>query len=69
MLQKALTELKPEFRNVIILRGLKEFSIKETAEILNWKESKVKTNYFRAMQKLKNLVAVKEVTYDEQEVK
>lgn len=50
---KALLTLKPDYRNVVILRGLKEFSIKETAEVLNWKESKVKTDYHRAIKLLK----------------
>ncbi|MFB3167421.1 RNA polymerase sigma factor [Neobacillus sp. 179-C4.2 HS] len=53
ILQKALLTLKPDYRNVVILRGLKEFSIKETAEVLNWKESKVKTDYHRAIKLLK----------------
>lgn len=53
VLQKALLTLKPDYRNVLILRGLKEYSIKETSEILNWKESKVKVDYHRAIQLLK----------------
>ncbi|WP_442593868.1 RNA polymerase sigma factor [Neobacillus sp. D3-1R] len=54
VLQEALSKLKPHYRNVVILRGLKECSVKETAEILNWKESKVKVNYHRALKLLKN---------------
>jgi RNA polymerase sigma-70 factor, ECF subfamily len=38
-------KLKPDYRNIIILRGLKELSIKEMSEVLNWKESKVKVAY------------------------
>lgn len=53
VLQKALLRLKPEYRNVVILRGLKEYSVKETAEILDWKESKVKVDYHRAIKLLK----------------
>jgi len=53
VLQKALLKLKPEYRNVVILRGLKEYSVKETAEILDWKESKVKVDYHRAIKLLK----------------
>jgi RNA polymerase sigma-70 factor, ECF subfamily len=55
-LQFALLKLKPDFRNVVILRGLKELSIKETAEILDWKESKVKVDYHRALKQLQNFV-------------
>jgi RNA polymerase sigma-70 factor, ECF subfamily len=53
-LQTALLKLKPQYRNVVILRGLKEFSIKETAEILNISESKVKVDYHRAIKLLKD---------------
>ncbi|WP_421384862.1 RNA polymerase sigma factor [Bacillus salacetis] len=52
-LQRALSTLKPDYRNVVILRGLKEFSVKETAEILNWKESKVKVDFHRAIKMMK----------------
>jgi RNA polymerase sigma-70 factor, ECF subfamily len=53
LLQKALLKLKPDYRNVVILRGLKEYSVKETAEILDWKESKVKVDYHRAVKLMK----------------
>ena len=56
ILQKALIQLKPDYRNVIILRGLKEYSIKETSEVLGWKESKVKVDYHRAIKLLKKYV-------------
>ncbi|WP_413299560.1 RNA polymerase sigma factor [Bacillus sp. 1P10SD] len=56
VLQMALIQLKPDYRNVIILRGLKEYSIKETAEVLGWKESKVKVDYHRAIKLLKKYV-------------
>lgn len=48
-LYEALQKLKPSYRQVIILRKIEEFSIKETAEILNWSESKVKSTLFRAL--------------------
>lgn len=56
-LQLALLKLKPDFRNVVILRGLKELSIKETAEVLNWKESKVKVDYHRALKHLQKYIS------------
>lgn len=40
----SLRKLKYEYRMVIILRGIQEFSVKETAQIMNWTESKVKVN-------------------------
>ncbi|WP_257141064.1 RNA polymerase sigma factor [Bacillus sp. AFS015802] len=53
LVQAALSKLKPDYRNVVILRGLREYSVKETAEILDWKPSKVKVDYHRAMKLLK----------------
>ncbi|MCL7749217.1 RNA polymerase sigma factor [Halalkalibacter sp. MEB205] len=46
---EALRQLKKTYRDVIILRKLKEFSTKETAEILNCSESKVKSTLNRAI--------------------
>ncbi|WP_371473787.1 RNA polymerase sigma factor [Niallia circulans] len=49
---KALSTLKSSYREIIILRKLKEFSIEETAGILGWSEAKVKSTLFRAMKAL-----------------
>jgi RNA polymerase sigma-70 factor, ECF subfamily len=49
----AISKLKPNFRAVVILRGINEFSIKETSEILQCSESKVKVDYHRALKELK----------------
>lgn len=56
-IQHALRKLKPAYRNVVILRGLQELSIKETAAILQCKESKVKVDYHRALKQLQNYVS------------
>ncbi len=53
-LTRALQTLKPTYRQVIVLRKLKEFSTKETAEVLGWSESKVKSTLQRGLQELKN---------------
>ncbi|MCP3742773.1 RNA polymerase sigma factor [Rossellomorea sp. BNER] len=53
-LYKAIQQLKPSYRHVIILRKLKEFSTAETALVLNWSESKVKMTLKRALVELKN---------------
>lgn len=50
---KEILTLKPQYRMVIILRGIKEYSVKETAEILGYSESKVKVNFHRAIKLLK----------------
>ncbi|MFD3449874.1 RNA polymerase sigma factor [Microbacteriaceae bacterium 4G12] len=50
---KALSELKDTYREVIILRKIKDFSIADTAKILGCSESKVKSTLFRAIPALK----------------
>ncbi|MEN2768842.1 RNA polymerase sigma factor [Ornithinibacillus xuwenensis] len=44
--------LKPKYQDVIILRGIKELSVQETARILKWSESKVKSTHYRAKKAL-----------------
>lgn len=43
-------------KNVLILRYIQSLSVRETAEILEWSESKVKTTQHRAIKKLQQLV-------------
>jgi len=50
--QDAISKVKPNYRAVLLLRGINEFSIKETAEILDCSESKVKVDYHRALKEL-----------------
>lgn len=52
-LYQALEKLKDSHRKVIILRKIQGFSLKDTANILNWSESKVKSIQFRALPALK----------------
>ncbi|WP_236035189.1 RNA polymerase sigma factor [Alkalihalobacterium elongatum] len=49
----ALSKLKRNYRDVIILRKIKGFSIDETTKILGWSESKVKTTLVRGLKALK----------------
>ncbi|RXJ02560.1 RNA polymerase sigma factor [Anaerobacillus alkaliphilus] len=49
----ALHKLRRAHRDVIILRKIKDFSIQETANILEWSESKVKTTLLRGLKALK----------------
>ncbi|TCP28878.1 RNA polymerase sigma factor (sigma-70 family) [Scopulibacillus darangshiensis] len=51
-LMDTLNHLKPFYRLVIILRGFNELSIQDTASILGWKESRVKTAYHRGLRQL-----------------
>ncbi|WP_243386472.1 RNA polymerase sigma factor SigX [Bacillus kexueae] len=64
-LYKALDACNVNQRSVIILRYLKDMSIQETAAILGWTESKVKTTAHRAIKLLRNEM---ERIKDEQEV-
>lgn len=59
-LQNALLKLKQQYRSVVILRGLKELSIKESAEILGCSETKVRVDYHRALQLLKKQLLLNE---------
>lgn len=63
LVREAILKLKPNYRTVVLLRGINEFSIKETAEILNCSESKIKVDYHRALKDLKQKlnIDVKEV--------
>ncbi|MCK0470279.1 RNA polymerase sigma factor [Alkalihalobacillus sp. APA_J-10(15)] len=64
-LYKTLTKLKQSYREVIFLRKMKEFSIKETAEILNWSESKVKSTLSRAIVLLKKALVKEGDDYEQ----
>ncbi|WP_246483828.1 RNA polymerase sigma factor [Heyndrickxia vini] len=66
-LVKALGEIKTSYREVIILRKIKGFSIEETSKILNWSESKVKSTLFRAVPALEKQM-LKEVFLNEKTV-
>ncbi|OIU71697.1 RNA polymerase sigma factor [Rossellomorea aquimaris] len=54
ILYEAIHSLKRNYRDVIILRGIKEFTVSETADILNWNENKVRITYHRALKALQN---------------
>ena len=63
-LYNALGRLKSSHREIIILRKIREFSIQETAEILNWSESKVKSTLFRAIPALEEQLIKEGITYE-----
>ncbi|WP_245741814.1 RNA polymerase sigma factor [Anaerobacillus arseniciselenatis] len=52
-LYRCLKKLKRSYQDVIILRKIKELSIQETAEVLEWNETKVKNTLFRGLAALK----------------
>ncbi|MGR9049883.1 RNA polymerase sigma factor SigX [Halobacillus faecis] len=53
---QALDKCTVDQRSVLIFRFIQGMSIKETAEILSWSESKVKTTQHRAMKALKEIL-------------
>lgn len=59
-LQAALLKLKSHYRSVIILRALNELSVKETAEVLKCSEGKVRVDFHRALNLLKDDLNLKE---------
>lgn len=63
-LYEAINELKPNYRDVILLKGIAELSSQETGDILGWSENKVNVTFFRAMKKLNE--QLKEGEYFEQ---
>src|SRR5699024_9511088 len=55
-LHRAITELKQTYRDVVVLRGMEELSVAETADILKWSETKVHVTCHRAVKDVKNKV-------------
>ncbi|WP_042347865.1 RNA polymerase sigma factor [Bacillus massiliigorillae] len=58
LVHEAIAKLKPHYRIIVILRGINEFSIKETSRILQCSESKVKVTYHRALKELKRKINI-----------
>lgn len=66
LLYDIIHQLKRSYRDVLILRGIKGLSSKETAEVLGWSEAKVNLTMHRAMKAVQNKrsVTVAEVIND-----
>ncbi|MUV36684.1 ECF RNA polymerase sigma-E factor [Lentibacillus sp. JNUCC-1] len=58
-LYEAINRLKTSYRDVVMMRAINECSIAESAAILGWKESKVKTTYHRAIKALQKQMSEK----------
>ncbi|WP_411954680.1 RNA polymerase sigma factor [Alkalibacillus sp. S2W] len=50
--RELINQLKPNYRDVVFLRGIEEFTVAETAQVLGWSENKVSTTYHRAIKAL-----------------
>lgn len=62
LLYRAVGELSPEQRTVVVLKHLQGLSYRETAEILGIPENRVKSRLFSARQKLRALLEKRGVT-------
>ena len=51
-LYEAINALKPNYRDVILLRGISELSSQEAGQVLGWSENKVNVTFYRAVKKL-----------------
>jgi RNA polymerase sigma-70 factor (ECF subfamily) len=56
LIYRCLEKCSVDQRSVVILRYIQELSIIETARVLGWKESKVKTTQHRAIKQIKALM-------------
>lgn len=59
-LEELVESLKPDHRQVIILRSIQGMTVDETGEILGWSQAKVKTTLHRAVKELRGLLSEKE---------
>ncbi|WP_130860516.1 RNA polymerase sigma factor [Gracilibacillus phocaeensis] len=55
-LHQAIEKLKDDYRSVVILRGIEELSVTETAQALTWTEAKVRVTFHRALKALKTQI-------------
>lgn len=53
---QVIITLKKNYRDVLILKGINELSVKETADILHWSENKVNVTYHRALKALEKKI-------------
>jgi RNA polymerase sigma-70 factor, ECF subfamily len=60
-IEVALSQLKSEYRQVIILRHVENLSMEETGQVLGWSVPKVRTTTHRAMVKLRSLLHANDV--------
>ncbi|MGM8215438.1 RNA polymerase sigma factor [Bacillaceae bacterium W0354] len=56
LVHHCINQLRRNYRDVVICRGIMELSTRETAAVLNWSKEKVDTTYFRAKKQLRNVI-------------
>ncbi|MEN9341760.1 MAG: hypothetical protein RIQ54_16 [Candidatus Parcubacteria bacterium] len=55
-IKKAITSLKPEYQDILIMRFIEDMSIRDIAKIIEKSEGAVKLIQHRAMEQLKNII-------------
>ncbi|WP_054970650.1 RNA polymerase sigma factor [Alicyclobacillus ferrooxydans] len=66
-LEEVVSQLSNDKRQVFTLRGIQDFSVQETAEILGWSQAKVKTTFHRAIQDLRQSLGDKPASLSRKE--
>lgn len=66
-LEDAVAALSADKRQVFTLRGIQDFSVRDTAEILGWSQAKVKTTFHRAVKDLRQSLGENNTTYKQRE--
>jgi len=56
-LEETLATLRPNYRQVFLLRCIEDLPIQEVARILGWTSARVQVTYFRAVRELRVLLA------------
>ncbi|HMI65020.1 MAG TPA: sigma-70 family RNA polymerase sigma factor, partial [Cyclobacteriaceae bacterium] len=62
LLQKCLTELPPEQREVVIMKEYEGLKFREIADVLNISENTVKSRMYYALDELKRILDRKQIT-------
>jgi RNA polymerase sigma-70 factor (ECF subfamily) len=55
-IKKAITKLKPEYQDILIMRFIEDMSIRDIAQIIEKSEGAVKLIQHRALEQLRNII-------------
>lgn len=64
LLYKAIHQLSPLYKEVVILRGIMEMSPKEVGTVLKCSQNKVNVMYHRALKKIKEILEEEDFHYE-----
>jgi RNA polymerase sigma-70 factor (ECF subfamily) len=69
LIKECIAELKPDYKSIIILRDIQNYTYQEIADILNIPLGTVKSNISRARALLRETLKSRLAGYDERRVK